>query len=105
MGRLYDTATWRQLRRQQLRAHPLCEECLSIGTARAAVDVDHRVALKDDGEPFDLANLRSLCHSCHSAKTAHVDAGFGNARKARAPISGADANGYPLDPRHWWHAK
>lgn len=105
MGRLYDTATWRRLRKQQLRDHPLCEDCLGAGHAIPATDVDHRVALKDGGEPLDPANLASRCHSCHSIKTAHMDAGFGNARKGHVPTKGCTPDGRPLDPRHPWNAR
>ncbi|MGH8672807.1 MAG: HNH endonuclease [Burkholderiales bacterium] len=102
MGRLYDRRVWRRLREQQLRAHPLCEDCLALGITRPATDVDHRVPLKDGGDALDLANLASRCHACHSSKTAHMDGGFGHARKDRAPIKGCTVDGRPLDPRHWW---
>jgi len=105
MSRLYDTAAWKRLRKQQLRAHPLCEDCLQFGIVRPATDVDHVRALKDGGEPLDPENLASRCHPCHSLKTAHVDGGFGNQRKASAPIKGCDVNGMPLDPAHPWHKK
>lgn len=105
MGRLYDTAAWKALRVQQLREYPLCEDCLAIGRAVPATDVDHRRALKDGGAPLDQGNLASRCHACHSAKTAHVDGGLGNARKARAPIKGCDVNGLPLDPQHAWNVE
>ena len=101
-GRLYDTAVWKRLRAQQLRAHPLCEDCLQFGIVRPAADVDHRKALKDGGEPLDPGNLASRCHPCHSMKTAHVDGGFGNARKDHAPVKGCTPDGRPLDPAHWW---
>lgn len=105
MGRLYDRQQWRRVRRQQLREHPLCEDCANLGTVNPATDVDHRMALKDGGEPLDSANLRSLCHRCHSAKTAHLDGGFGNRRKDRAPIKGCTPDGLPLDPRHPWNTE
>jgi 5-methylcytosine-specific restriction protein A len=40
-----------------------------------ATDVDH-----EDGNAANNApsNLRSLCHACHSRKTATQDRGFGN---------------------------
>lgn len=104
-GRLYDRAVWRRLRAQQLRAHPLCEDCMALGIVRPATDVDHRLALKDGGEPLAFANLASRCHACHSAKTAHVDGAFGNARKSHAPVKGCDVNGNPLDPNHPWNRK
>jgi 5-methylcytosine-specific restriction protein A len=103
VGRLYDCAVWRRLRAQQLRAFPLCEDCLTLGETRPATDVDHRTAMRDGGEPLDMANLASRCHAHHSAKTAHMDRGFGNKRKDHAPLKGCAPNGLPLDPAHWWN--
>lgn len=54
---------WRLLRLMYLRAHPVCAEC-----GAAAVDVHHIVA-KRDGGTDQWANLRALCHSCHSRMT------------------------------------
>ena len=34
------------------------------------IEVDHIVALKDGGAPFDPLNLRSLCRRCHIGRTA-----------------------------------
>ncbi len=66
---------WRAIREQQLRRQPLCEDCLDEGRTEAADTVDHR-----DGNSWNNAtsNLRSLCRSCHSSKTARHDGGFGN---------------------------
>lgn len=33
-------------------------------------DLDHRLPLAEGGEPFDLANLRTLCVWCHAGETA-----------------------------------
>lgn len=44
-------------------------------------DVDHIVPHRGDPELlYDEANLQSLCHECHSKKTAREDGGFGNGR-------------------------
>lgn len=75
--RVYDTRAWRdRIRPAQLRDKPLCEECETAGLVVAATDVDHI-----DGNPRNnwATNLRSLCHPCHSRKTARQDGGFGNA--------------------------
>ena len=80
--RAYDTARWRnEIRPAQLREQPLCEDCLALGIVTAATDVDHR-----DGDQWNAApeNLRSLCHKCHSTKTALHDGAFGKPAK-RAP--------------------
>lgn len=76
--RFYDRRAWRdRIRPAQMRAHPLCEDCLERDPQSAvpAEHVDHR-----DGNPENNApeNLRSSCRPCHSAKTARHDGGFGN---------------------------
>lgn len=63
---------WRKLRAAHLTAHPFCEEC---GRAEAT-DVDH-VLSRAKGGSDEAANLRSLCHACHSRKTCVVDGGLG----------------------------
>ena len=42
-----------------------CAKCGKAGR----LEVDHRVPLEDGGAVYDLANLQSLCRSCHFAKT------------------------------------
>jgi 5-methylcytosine-specific restriction protein A len=68
---------WRKLRLLKLYQDPLCEDCLEQGTVKQATDVDHK-----DGDVTNMAmeNLRSLCHECHSAKTARENGAFGNPR-------------------------
>lgn len=58
---------WRKLRAYILHESPLCEHCIDRGLTVAATDVDHV-----DGNPGNnsMANLQSLCHQCHSIKTA-----------------------------------
>ena len=70
--RFYSTAVWREdLRPAQLLQSPFCEECAARGLRVLATDVDHRVDHKGNWLVFtDRSNLRSLCHSCHSRKTA-----------------------------------
>ena len=60
---------WQRLRRIQLGREPFCVHCAEFGRVTAATDVDHIVARRDGGEDA-LFNLQSLCHSCHSRKTA-----------------------------------
>ena len=47
-----------------------------------ATDVDHleRHDGPDDPKFFDMNNLDSKCHACHSRKTATVDSTFANRR-------------------------
>lgn len=72
----YD-ARWRKIRAQVLREELPCRMCLDVGRTTAATEVDHI-----DGNPWNRAreNLRPLCKSCHSSRTAR-DQGFG--RKGR----------------------
>ena len=65
---------WQKARKKFLEAHPLCEECIKQGRYVRATDVDHVVAHRGNAELFwDMSNLRALCHSCHSKKTARED--------------------------------
>ena len=98
MGRFYNKQVWKRLRLQFLRAHPLCAEHLARGETVPATDVDHIVALPR-GEALDPANLRALCHSCHSAKTRYID----QLGRERVPVKGCSADGRPLDAAHWWN--
>lgn len=76
--RWYSLPIWTdELRPAQLLKEPFCRECARIyppGDPRRrtrATDVDHIVDHKGDWALFtDPDNLESLCHSCHSRKTA-----------------------------------
>lgn len=68
---MYGTEDWKRLRGDQLLREPFCRECARRGLRRRATDVDHIRDHKGDWAVFtDPANLESLCHSCHSRKTA-----------------------------------
>ena len=69
----YDTSAWQRTRSSYRRRHPTCARCASPTT-----DVDHvipRRILIMAGVANPDANtwLQSLCHPCHSTKTATVD--------------------------------
>ena len=55
---------WKKIRDEHLLMEPRCRAC---GTQ--ATDVDH-VIPKRLGGSDDHGNLQSLCHPCHSSKTA-----------------------------------
>lgn len=69
---MYQTDEWKYgLRPTQLLEEPFCRECAKHGHRVRATDVDHIVDHKGDWARFtDHSNLESLCHSCHSRKTA-----------------------------------
>ena len=89
---IYNTARWQRIRAAKLRACPLCEYC-PPDRRKAATDVDHFKAIEDGGAPYDMENLRSACHECHSQKTAHGER-----------LHGCDENGWPRDPHNTWNA-
>lgn len=60
-----------KLRPDQLMREPFCRACAARGLRVRATDVDHIVPHRGDWALFaNPANLQSLCHSCHSRKTA-----------------------------------
>lgn len=82
-----NTAAWQRLRASVITEEPLCRHCSERGLIVCASDVDHI-----SGDPSDNSrdNLQSLCHSCHSIKTA--------ADHGKRVATGCDANGIPS---HW----
>jgi 5-methylcytosine-specific restriction protein A len=67
---MYNSRCWKMLRDQQLRRQPWCEVCLSVGKYTPATDVDHIIPHLGNVEAFRNSPLQSLCHGCHSRKTA-----------------------------------
>lgn len=60
---------WMELRERILRRdNGLCLDCRAAGRVRLACEVDHNVPLYAGGTD-DEDNLRSLCASCHEAKS------------------------------------
>ncbi len=86
-----NTARWQRLRRLVLADSPLCAHCYQRGLIVPATDVDHV-----SGDPSDNSQsaLQSLCHTCHSRKTA--------ADHGKRVAQGCDIDGIPLDPAHPW---
>lgn len=84
---------WRRVRAAKLRADPLCEHCTREGRVRAATEVDHIIPIEQRPDlRLDWDNLQSLCNPCHERKT-----------HGTRTISGADAEGNPTNPEHWWN--
>lgn len=64
--------TWRKLSIRFRQQNPLCAICLANDLVTLATEVDHITPIKHEPErKLDWSNLQSLCHSCHSRKTAN----------------------------------
>ena len=72
-ARGYDTR-WQNTRAAYLAAHPACVTCGQ--PARHVDHIDGAGPLAPNGH--DWTNLQSLCHPCHSRKTATTDGGWGH---------------------------
>jgi 5-methylcytosine-specific restriction protein A len=72
-ARGYDHRWYAVIRPAQLLREPLCRFCLPRVTV--ATDVDH---IDGNSRNNDPANLRSLCKSCHSRRTAKDQSGWGS---------------------------
>jgi 5-methylcytosine-specific restriction endonuclease McrA len=57
-------------RRIWLSQNPWCEDCLRANIYTPATDVHHKVRHEGDIDKFLSDDLESLCHACHSRKTA-----------------------------------
>ena len=86
----YSSDRWRNFRRAFLKDNPVC----ACGCGKVSKHVDHKKTRRSGGDPFARDNCQALSHSCHSAKTARRDGGFGNAPSTK----GCDVSGWPLDP-------
>jgi 5-methylcytosine-specific restriction endonuclease McrA len=71
---------WPKIRARHLAQFPDCTVC-----GDKANHVDHIASRARGGTDYE-GNLQSLCHSCHSRKTAKYDGAWG-----RTPISAREA--------------
>lgn len=79
------TSRWTNYSKLYRRNHPLCVSCLSVGKLTSVEHgghVDHILPVSGPGDPlfWEPTNHQSLCHACHSVKTAREDGGFANRR-------------------------
>jgi 5-methylcytosine-specific restriction protein A len=99
----YTSSRWKRLRAMKLSIDPVCEDCAAIGRTTPADTVDHKIAISQGGEAFpEIEGLSSKCTPCHSRKT--VRSAEAGAVRTDKPMKGCDADGLPLDPKHWWNA-
>ncbi|MEM9043500.1 MAG: HNH endonuclease [Pseudomonadota bacterium] len=63
---------WRRFRKAVIKDQPYCERCGSTDR----LNVDHIISVADRPDlRLDRSNVRVLCQSCHSSRTAR-DQGF-----------------------------
>jgi 5-methylcytosine-specific restriction protein A len=100
-SRLYNSKEWKNLRAEKLRRFPLCEMCIRERRISKACQIDHIRAISAGGAALDIRNLQSLCHSCHSRKTNHIE----KLGHSRVPVKGCGIDGRPIDTNHWWNQR
>jgi HNH endonuclease len=96
---------WKEIReRVILRDGGRCVNCRRKYNPRnpgTKLEVDHIVEIQDGGPEFDFANLRTLCHDCHLAKT--------NGRRRYGPGQMAESKlkdrVRPVQRLETWHGK
>jgi len=71
---IYSTYRWKKLRKTKAELNPLCEHCEVFGIAKPVEEVDHKLAIEDGGEIWNINNLQSLCKRCHIVKTRKEEA-------------------------------
>ena len=75
---IYNSRAWKLCREEAIiRADYRCQGCGRF----YGLQVHHRKRLADGGDPFDLSNLRVLCHRCHVKE--HTGAILPDAKLAR----------------------
>jgi 5-methylcytosine-specific restriction protein A len=92
--RLYDRA-WQRKRRIQLAQFPWCQDCEEQGLYVEATDVHHEIRHQGDRKKFIGSPLRSLCHACHSRRTALEVRGRGESKVEERRVS--SAGGHPRE--------
>src|SRR5262245_61073840 len=94
---VYNSDTWKRLRRYKLWLSPLCEPCKRRGRAVSATVVDHIHAISDGGPAFPgLDGLMSMCAPCHNTKTNALEREGGKG----VAFKGCDVDGLPIDAAH-----
>jgi len=78
---VYNTVTWKKLRIEYLKQHPICEICEAKGKVSNIADVHHKTPISTANTKhgkqilgFDWSNLQSLCTACH--KEQHLKTTF-----------------------------
>ena len=73
-----------------MQANPLCVRCAEQGRVTLWQELDHTVAMNNDGPDTD-DNRQGLCRECHRIKTAED---FGRAAREQISIG---SDGWPVE--------
>ena len=92
---LYNCTRWRKLRAAQLSKEPLCKMCAEQDDVEPATVADHVKPHNGDLKLFWYGELQSLCAMCHSS--------IKQSEEKTGQATGCDANGLPLDGKHFWN--
>lgn len=78
----YNRTDWEETRKRILKRDKWrCVKCdKPLYEKGSRPNIDHIIDKADGGTDED-SNLRTLCPSCHSSRTAKESGGFGNSRK------------------------
>lgn len=90
--RLYNSARWRKIRKNQLAKEPWCADHLARGEYVPATEVDHQVPHKGNKNTFFLGPFNSFCKICHSKKTHQETRGVGGVKSLEGRGDGAQVS-------------
>jgi 5-methylcytosine-specific restriction endonuclease McrA len=93
---LYQSTSWRKLRKQHLVRNPLCVKCIEAGTPAPGTVVDHKQPHRGNLDLFfNPLNLQTLCREHHNRDKQREE--------VRGHLPDTDEAGLPIDPRHPWN--
>jgi hypothetical protein len=95
--RMYKSARWQNIRKQQLAKHPLCNRHLRQGRIVKATTVHHVEPHRGDEAKFFGGPFESLCDSCHNSDAQQ--------QEVRGYSTEVGPDGWPLDSNHPVHKK
>lgn len=93
----YKSKAWKARRKDQLKAHPMCQACDDEGVTRMATIVDHYPRHGEDYTQFFQGPVRSLCKPHHDSQAQSEEA------RGYSPQVGLD--GWPVDTQHPFNRK
>ena len=90
--KLYNSAGWKTLRKQQLSKHPLCAACLSRGIIKQTEHIDHVIPHRRNPDRFLVNLYQGLCAACHTQKTTLENQGIYRHYTLAGPVDYKDSD-------------